>query len=373
MFLDKERYLVGEPVYLNFEITNKGMEPVQFESGSSYSFCGGYQIEVSIGAPIENSSCATGFAGSCLSGGWVVNPGEARKDRVLLNYEHDLSKTGIYTIYASRTLNYGPPSKTFSDPGTLEQIKIEGEFQIQVEVGDDAMLAPIFQPFVADLESKDEERQREAARAIGSLAPAFLEDTILSMVNSRSTLPFAMLGLKHLNSARSREALANIIRNTSGYSYEKEQAIKDLSEMGDKKYFPLLLDEAKKWEPNQARDYVLAAAELGGDDALPYVISLLNSSNSFAQANGVMALGKTGSRQAVPLLIEFLRAEDEDIERLASSGLMQLTHGSPFENGQLYSDSPSRTYNDWWRWWAVHEDSAPIFKPTECGAVESLK
>jgi hypothetical protein len=322
LYLDRANYLVGEPVYLNFELTNKGSEPIQFSSGNSYSFCGGYEIHVSRGAPIPNESCMDGFGGSCIGVAWVVAPREIRKDKVLVNYEHDLSKPGLYSVHASRTLSYGPPTESWPNKANEVEFKIEAEFQIQVDVGDDATLVPMFQPFVADLSSKDEERQREAARVIGSLAPPFLEDAIISMANSPASRPFALMGLRHLNTTRSRETLASIVQADSGYSYEREQAIKDLSEMGDKKYFPLLLEEAKKWEPNQARDYVLAAAKLGGEDAMPYVVSLLGSSDPFSRANGVMALPQTGSCQAVPLLIEVLKNPDTDLGRLASLGLI---------------------------------------------------
>jgi hypothetical protein len=373
LYLDKDHYVVGEPVYLNFELTNKGSEPLQFASGNSYSFCGGYQIEVSNGPPPSNSSCLSGFAGSCIVVKWVIAPGEVRKDKVLVNYEHDLSKPGTYSINASQTLRYGPSTETWPDATNDKHFKVEAQFQIQVEIGSDETLVAMFQPFVAALTSKEEERQREAARVIGSLAPSFLEETIISMVNSPITRPFALIGLRHLNTARSRETLGDIVQGTSGYSYEKERAIKYLSEMGDKKYFPLLLDEAKNWLPNQARDYVLAAAELGGEDAMPYVVSLLGSSDPFSRGNAIMALPQTGSRHAVPLLIELLRDHDTDLGRLASTGLIQLTHHSPFENGRLYSDSPSSGYPDWMHWWLLHGGAAPIYGPSQCGAVEPLK
>jgi len=373
LYLDKDHYVVGEPVYLNFELTNKGSEPLQFASGNSYSFCGGYQIEVSNGPPLSNSSCLSGFAGSCIVVKWVIAPGEVRKEKVLVNYEHDLSKLGTYSINASQALSYGPATETWPDVANDKHFKVEAQFQIQVEIGSDETLVAMFQPFVAALTSKEEGRQREAARVIGSLAPSFLEETIISMVNSPITRPFALIGLRHLNTARSRETLAGIVQGTSGYSYEKEQAIKYLSEMGDKKYFPLLLDEAKNWLPNQARDYVLAAAELGGEDAMPYVVSLLGSSDPFSRGNAIMALPQTGSRHAVPLLIELLRDHDTDLEKLASTGLIQLTHHSLSENGRLYSDSLSGGYPDWMHWWLLHGGAAPIYGPSQCGEVEPLK
>jgi len=71
----------------------------------------------------------------------------------------------------------------------------------------------------------------------------------------------------------------------------------------------------------KARDYVLAAAQLGGENAMPYVVSLVSSSDAFSRANGIMALPLTGSRRAVPVLIDLLQSPDMDLARLASIGL----------------------------------------------------
>ena len=374
IYLDKDQYQTGEPVYLRFDLKNNGKEPMQVVSGNSYSYCGGYQIELSSDQSADTSSCASlGSGGSCGSGGWIIEPGETRQDKVLLNYAHDLSKAGIYDIRASRTLNYGPPAAGLAIRNNGIPVKADGVFHIRVEDGNAENLIPVFQPYVDDLHSKDEERQQEAARVLGSLAPPFLEDTILSMVDSPATRPFAMIGLRHLNTFRSREALAGIVQGTLGYSYVKEQAIKYLSEMEDKKYFPLLLDEAKKQEPNQARDYVLAAAQLGGEDAMPYVSSLLISSNNFSRANGIMALPQTGSRRAVPILIDFLQSPDLAEARLASIGLIRLTHRSLFQSGQWFSDSPSNEYSDWTAWWLLGGSNAQTYGPSQCGRVEPLK
>jgi len=373
-YLDKNQYLTGEPVYLHFDLKNNGTEPIEVVTGNSYSICGGYRIELSSDPSAHISSCASlGSGGSCGAGGWVIASGETRQDKVLLNYEHDLSKAGIYTLRASRTLNYGHPGTSWAISTSGPQIKTEAQLDIRVEDGEAETLQANFQSYVADLHSKDEERQREAAMVIGSLAPAFLEDAILSMTISPVTRPFALIGLRHLNTPRSRETLAGFVQGNSGYSYEKERAIKYLSEMEDKKYFPLLLDQAKSQEPNQARDYVLAAAQLGQEDAMPYVHSLLTDPSAFSRANGVMALPQTGSRRAVPLLIESLRSPDLDVGRLASIGLIRLTHRSPFEAGQWFSDTPSNEYQDWLRWWMLRGDGAPIYGPSQCGMVESLK
>ena len=372
-YLEKERYAVGEPVFLYFDFANTGKQSAQVVVGNSYSPCGGFSVEVSPGPRPANSSCAGGVAGSCVGTKILIAPGETRHDKVLLNYEHDLSKSGTYQIIASRTLGYGPATEGWPNGASAERLNIEAQFRIQVVGGSDESLLPMFQPYVADLGSKNEERQQEAAMVIGSLAPRFLEETILSMLDAPVSRPFALLGLRRLNTAISREALASIVQRTADYSFEKEQAIKYLSEMGDKKYLSLLLDEAKKQQPNQARDYVLAAAELGGEEAMPYIASLLQSPDPFSRANAAMALPRTGSRRAVPVLIDLLRSPDADLRRLASIGLIQLTHRSPFESSRNYSDSTSREYPDWVRWWRLQGDGAPIYGPNQCGEVKRLE
>jgi hypothetical protein len=360
-YLDKDTYQTGEPVYLYFDLTNNGTAPIGGVAGSIYSICGGYRIEISNDPSVDISSCSPiGIGASCAAGAWAVAPGESRHEKILLNYEHDLSKAGIYSVRASRTL------------GSTQE-KIESSFHIVLRDGNPDNLVLTFQPYVADLHSKDEELRREAARAIGSLAPPFLEDTILSMLDSAATRPFALIGLRHLNTSRSREALAKIVQGTSGYSYEKAQSIKFLSEMEDKRYFSLLLDEAKMQEPNQARDYVLAASQLGGEDAMPYVTSLLGSSDPFSRANGIMALPLTGSRNAVPVLIDLLRSADVNVAQIASIGLIRLSHRSPYEAGHWFSNSPSDEYSDWTSWWRVRKNDAPMYGPSQCGKIEPLR
>ena len=373
LYLDKAEFQTGEPVYLYFDLTNRGPEPMQFVSADSYSACSGFRIELANNQTANGSTCSLlGSAGSCISGARTIAPGETKQDKLLLNYGHDLSQAGFYDFRVSRTLKYGPAGTSLVNLTNGLEIKTDAVLHLRIDDGATEFLRTVFQPYVAELHSKDPEHQREAARAIGTLAPSFLEDTILSMATSSITWQFGFLRMRHLNTIRSREALAAIIQNTPSYSPQKDQAIKYLSEMGDKTYFPLLLELAKAQEPNQARDYVMAAARLGGDQALPYLTSLLRSTNSFSQANGVIALPETGSRSAVPILIALLQDSSIDVERLASIGLIRITHRSPLPSGQWFSSSPSNDYPNWTQWWRVHGNSSPVFDSGQCGAIEPV-
>jgi hypothetical protein len=370
--LEKEQFKVGEPVYLHFDLINQGKEPVQFLQGNRYSHCGGYSIEVSNAPPLQHSSCAHGFAASCPAAMQIVAPGETRHETLLLNYEHDLSKSWDYDIHAIWTASYAQKTEGFRNLSGGQQIKVEEHLRVRLIDANGENLEPLFQSYIAGLTSQDEEHRMEAARVIGSLAPPSLEDTVVSMLDIPAARSFALLGLKKLNTPHSREVLAGIVEATSGYSYEKQQIITYLADMGDKRYLPLLLDIAQKQPPNQARDYVLAAARLGGEDAMPFIKSLLANSDPFSRANGLMALSETGSRSAVPILIETLKNPNPDLGILALTGLRQLTHRSPFQNGQIYQESPSRLYASWMRWWMLNGSSAPVYAPQQCGEIFPL-
>jgi len=371
--LTKEVYLAGEPIYVLFEFTNVGKDAVQFTAGDPYSDgCGGYSVEVSKGPTPAHSSCEQGGAGECIVSTQILSGGATQYQNILVNYAHNVSKSGDYEIHAAQALNYGPITGDFNSSAGNEEFKVEARFQIRVIEGDRERLEAIYRPYVTNLVSKDAQIQRDAERAIVSGSPAWLEDTILGMLRQYTSREFALLGLKNLNTARSREELAKIVQRTSEFTQENERAVGYLAQMGDKKYFPLLREIAQKQPPNQARDYVSAAAELGGEDALPFLSGLMSSADPFSQSNGVMGLEKTGSRMAVPLLIETLKKTDLDLGKLALIGLTGLTHRTPFTGGRLYNETPWEEYGRWAAWWLANGSSAPVYGPRQCGEIEML-
>ncbi len=342
----KDVYFAGEPVYVLFEYTNVGKDAVQYSAGDPYAEgCGGYKLEVSEEASKERASCAErGGASECIVGSEILAAGQTRHQLILVNYAHDLSKAGNYEIRATQEMKYAAATGDVRLAAAQQQFKVEQRFTIQVMKADRERLEAVYKPYMVNLSSQDDEIQREAERAIVSGAPPWLEDTIVGMLRQYTSREFALLGLKNLNTARSREELAKIVRNTSEETEENLTAVRYLAELGDKEYFPMLLEIAKKQPANEGKEYVLAAAELGGDDAVPFLQELLGSGDGSARANAVMGLGKTGSRAAVPLLIEVLK--DPELGRLAGEGLVELTH---------------RQEGDWVAWWAGNSGSAAVF------------
>jgi hypothetical protein len=363
----KDAYLAGEPIYVHFEVTNTGKDPVEYVAADPYAEgCGGHDLQVSLGPPLAHPSCAPPRADACDSSDQILAPGETIRQNILVNFAHDVTGPGDYDIHAVRRLPYrimnGSPSREQAE------FKLEKDLHIHVQKGDRDTLRAIYQVYVRNLDSPDDEIQRDAERAIVSGAMPWLEDTVVGMVRQNRSREFALLGLRNLNTSRARDELFKIVQNTSEFTPENDMAVGYLAQTGDKKYFPALLEMVKRQPPDQARDYVLAVAELGGDDAVAYLKELAASKDHNAQANGVTGLGLTGSRAAVPLLINTLRSENRDRAKLAENALAVLTHRRVGVEG----DAPSEQAPKWLSWWTAEGSTARLYGPRECGEVETL-
>jgi hypothetical protein len=352
----KDLYLAGEPIYIHFEVTNVGKDAVEYSAGDPYEWCGGYFLEVSSGPPLTHSSCEAAKANECNTAEQLLAAGETVRQNILVNYSHAVEKPGDYEIHAVRTMKYRA-----LNGGGEQDFKLEKSLQVHVKNGDEDALQAIYNVYVRNLRSPDDEIQREAERAIVSGAMPWLEDTIVGMVRQYRSREFALLGLRNLNTARSRDELAKIVQNSSELTPENETAASYLAQMGDKRYFPVLLELAKKTEPNGGRNYVLAAAELGGDDAVPYLKELQGSTDANARADAVMGLGMTGSRAAVPVLIDALKNADGDLAKQAENALAVLTHRTAENAGK------------WAAWWTAEGSSAKVYGPRECGEMEKAQ
>jgi hypothetical protein len=353
----KQVYIAGEPVYVHFEVTNVGKEAVVYYAGDPYNDECGYSLQVTNGPALQHPSCAAAKADPCDAAEQILGAGETLRQNILLNYAHHVGKAGDYKIHAVQVMRYGPMGTSAAE---RKEFKLEKSLQIQVVRGDRESLEGIYRVYVRNLGSQDDEIQREAERAIVSGAMPWLEDTIVGMVRQYRSREFALEGLRNLNTPRARQELAKIVESTSQFTPENETAVGYLGQMGDKKYFAMLLELAKKAEPGQGREYVLAAAELGGDDAVAYLKELAGSTDGNARASGVMGLGMTGSRAAVPVLLETLKGSDADLGNLAANALMELTHR---RSGQS---------DHWAAWWAAAGSGAKVYGPRECGEVEAL-
>jgi hypothetical protein len=362
-YLEKSRFAPGEPIFLYFETVNDGPQSENIHSADPYSFCSGYQIKVS-SDPKATSSCPTlGVAGSCLSSSVMLPSGKSRIERLLLNFDHQIDVPGPYSVEAERYLSHADATANYFSPETPKdtlEVRTTLYFEVDPSVTEDPKS---LHAFLAALKSNDPTKRNEAARTLASIAPKSLEDVLLGFADSYEFRQFAPLAFHRLNTRRSMKALADLLEKTEAGSYEHMKSADYLAESGDPQWFPLLRDVAQKHA--QIGNYLYDAAELGGDKMLPTLISLMGSPDKeFTRVNAVTAMGYTGSRSAIPVLLDLLKSSDADIADRAPYGLRLLTHRSA---GEDQSTSPQSQYLKWSQWWAREGASAPVYKAPKCG------
>ena len=375
-YLSKRSYSAGEPVFLIFEVENKGKQSVMIKIADPLSFCGGYTIDVEGAKRQESFGCYDGMGGSCGSSGEVLNPGDRHIDRILLNHSYDLRQPGTYSLRVSHELPYGPGDGDLAMlyPGGTHEA-FNAQLGIVLETSQDSELKPEFQKYLLALQSDDPRRRIEAANVVADLAPRFLEETILHMVDSPDLKYFAVRGLHNLGTPTAHQALVFFVKNsqpkqeTGAY----QDAIRYLGQIGDRNDLAVLLYVAHANPPDSySREVAMeSAGEVGGDDAVPLLAAELKDPSIDVRQSAVRALYLTSSRNAVAVLIELVRSPEERVSATAEFGLQVLTHHSATEPDS--GVTPATTYGKWTRWWNTHRESATIFKYDQCGAVVPLE
>jgi hypothetical protein len=180
---------------------------------------------------------------------------------------------------------------------------------------------------------------------------------------------FAPLALANLATKASLAALAQMLLSTKPGTYEYMAAAEKLGRTHDPAWLPLLLEVADQ----HGTMYLSYAAESGGDAAIPALLARLHSHDPNIRDAAIYALGRTGSRAAIPLLINFLGVQTnqktgngESAAISANAALMQLTHVYA-EQGSDGNAIPS-WQRRWQQWWLTSGSSATIYRPGECVA-----
>jgi hypothetical protein len=305
--------------------------------------------------------------GSCLSSDYLLEPGKSHVERILLNYEHKVDDPGVYDVQAIQTLAYArgdlDPSGSMNNNVNVREVL---HFRVDENATPDGSA---IQALVGQLKSDAPAVRREAARTLASLAPISWEDLLLSFAQAPQTKEWAPLALYRLNTARSLQALADLLRTTEAGTSEHLQSAELLAKTGDLKWYPSLLETAQKHE--NVANYVDYAAESGRDKILPTLLTMMqNPDRETIEANAVSALGFTGSRTAVPILLDLLRSPDPSTSLRALYGLRQLTHRTIA--GERWFDNPQSQYPQWAQWWTREGINAPIYKAWECKEINLL-
>lgn len=224
-YLEKDYYALSEPIFVDFQVVNNGPKPATFHFGDPYSIepmCSPYRITVSTDLDVQRPklSCPPrALSIGCGDLNVVLQPGESRVDRILLNVRYDIHTAGRYTVQAA----YGFPFA--GRPADAPEAHAAFDFLVVEKPVDEKML----QPWVDQLQSTDPWKRLQAARTLASVAPRSLEDTLLAFANDQWIRAYAPMALHRLNTPRSLAALKDLVANTAPGTWEHRKAVEYLA------------------------------------------------------------------------------------------------------------------------------------------------
>lgn len=355
--LARSSFANGEPVFLYLDLMNNGPDPAELVIGDpDQPLCSGVDIVVSNDAPPGSCPMSRDSMRDriCSINGQVekeqLQPGKTHTYRFLLNFRNDINAPGDYSVRA-RFLG-------FMIPTAFERTEATLDFHVNTDPVDSGA----WKPWLDQLRSAPtSEARQEAAKVLASLAPVSLEETLLAFVDNPGLRRYAPLAFHRLNTPRSIEALAEIVK--APVTNERGDAAEYLAATNDPKWFPVLRDAAEK----NPRDSVYPdyAARLGGDKMLPVLLTLAASPDKTTHLNAIAAMAAVGSSAPIPFLIDQLRSSDGDAGDRADYALQSLTHRTAIQG--LLTRDQQNDYLKWSRWWLREGTTAPIYKDSECG------
>jgi HEAT repeats len=350
---------LGEAVFVVVELTNISSRTVQFDDGPcAQSFTP--VVPVNHRASYNLYGCTGGgTAGDCLGSFVELKPGEKLLRRYLLPDGSEPEAPGDFDYKVERQITF------YARDGSHEVVdrqELRDTFTVHAVQANQARLEADYAPVVADLQSRDLMQHGLAVSAITQHPQEFLEPVILKLSRDPQTMVASITALKKLGTDRAKQRLAEL--TASGYEeYVRQPATTALAELGDTSYCGLMLQLLNLRQGYTSETAARGAGLLCGDKAIPQLVSLLlGKPSTFPAYEIAYALGNTGSRTAVPILIDLLTSADASVRRAANEALYTLTHRQSNGNG----DDFGVDHQHWVSWWDLQGKTAQIFDTTEC-------
>ena len=397
MHFSSARVLLGQPVWIVVEATNRTANPLVIDFGDACMDTRPLRIHVPDAAPgpVDRSGCGGMLAGNCMHGiPPVIAPGETLSKQYVLAGDFRITRPGAYQISLEKPLRYGsdphgdqdkmfPKEElTFDRQLTLEVLPPNPRrlLDVERELAARAATSPVPRPVPSgDIDAirraddawtkanyNDYFAKRSIAEGLAAYPLAGMEQTFLSALDKPTVVSdFALLALFNLNTADARKILG-LVANGSIPTQQQSapwEAVRYLGDMGDRSYLTLIERLAVQGDSDVNLQAILALAHLGGDAEVSRLAAISKSGEPKQRRMAITALGQSGSRQAIAPLIELFRAKGLDQPGDSSYALSTLTHRIPFTSTVPTAEQAQA---DWQSWWARNEQTTRIYGPYEC-------
>jgi hypothetical protein len=388
--LEKQEFMVGEPIFCNFIIKNTGARAIAFryrspdrslnlalENEPHFKVTGANHRTVADPAP---RPCG-GAKGSAVYGSVSLPPGQTHVERWLLNQWANFARPGRYYVRADRHLPLlnsegGEPdfsSKPVAFAGAINDL------QLEVVPGTEAQLHAALGLYIKKLDTPPPADIAEPVLVATNLPQPFFLARLIALAHApveehRWDRTEALEGLARLGTPEAWRAVAQIAQGksaagatsgkpdfTSKDDAFRAHAILLLAEKADRTYLPTILEIISGTSGDLRGDALRALGFFHNAKANEVMFQNLHSKSSTDRVNAVLGLKNLNTKEAVPALLDMMKDPDNEVRQVANFALQGLTR-------QHFSLSPSanlseseRVAQQWHEWWQTH---AATFTPT---------
>jgi len=342
---EKEAYMLGEPVLFNMEIKNVGAEVVYLNARNPDKCLDTYQF--SVGG--SGAGCSATWDGHCHDEQSPLAHGDSYNGQWPLNFWFEFEREGKYEVSATRHM------WVKSIRGDFQDFTFSSKFEVKLAPPDPLQVQGILQEFERKLNSADPDERHSALDVLSTTAPNYFQGIALRL--SRDKDPFVVVhavgALKRMNTPETRAALAEVVTSFAESTAEDRvsarcRAIEALGQSGDVAYQGLIEGYINDKTPNIQLAAMIAVAELGKSEAVPFLQRSFFSATPVTRKNAAYALRYSMTPEAVEVLIDAIPDKDAGVRDRVLTSLHEMTGHSTGDAGET-SEKAQESWRAWWK------------------------
>ncbi|MHB8653328.1 MAG: HEAT repeat domain-containing protein [Terriglobia bacterium] len=399
--LDKQKFLLGEPIFCNFVIQNTGARTFSFRYRSPDRILNSdlenephFRVTTRSGRLLPDPApkpCG-GAKGSAVYGSVTLPPGQTHTERWLLNQWGRFLRPGQYKIKAERRL----PLLT-AEPGTPEFTTHPAAYalalddlQIEVTPSTETEIHSVFQPYLKLLDAPAPADVAEPVLVVTTLPQTFFLDKLEWLAQApasehRWDRSKALEGLARLGTPAAWNDIVKIARgenaarsSSPGPATPSTRAIEQandllrnyavllLGEKADPAFLPALLEIIKSSSGDLRGEAIRALGFFHDPRAANALFEKLRSTSSTDRVNAILGLKNMGTRNSIPAILAMLQDPDAEVRQVSNFALQGLTREqiklSP-SAGRVESEHVAHL---WRQWWQAHAANFVPAHPPAC-------
>ena len=372
--LEKNTFVVGEPVFVVFSIRNSGRKILAFayrspsrvltpelEQEPAFAVTGRTGRRAFDPAP---QPCG-GAGGTVVYGSVTLPPGQTHTERWLLNQWARLDRPGNYMLRARRRLPlhaFNPSTQKMSDKPSGYALALN-DLTFEMQAAIPGQVEAVLEQYVRQ---EEEQYSADALLVLSTLPQPFLLDKFRKWVTTPRPPGYAardrkalLEGLARLGSPAAWDVIAEVARGDTapilpgGQAGDalRSHAILLLGEKREARFVPVLLEILTGASESVRGETLRALGFFRHPQANEVLFENLRSPRASDRVNAVLGLRNLESREAIPALIGVLNDPDAQVRQVANFALRGLT-GEKFRLSLRATPQESLRLAELWRaWW----------------------